>query len=105
MMGKSLHRSFLDVIPLRTPGWLLHNGVCQTSKEARETAPYKVGDVVWFNDDVVAREALIVQVRAEWMEFSGEWIQKYRVRIRKKNGEFGTGFRWIYPGWIEKGYE
>lgn len=94
------------IMPLHYPGWLPHEGTCQTKEEVYETAPYKAGDVVYYKDDIgVAYEALIVEVCAEYMSWYGEWIQKYRVRIRNEDGTFAEDLRDTYPGWIERAYE
>lgn len=96
----------LAIVPIREPGLLefpieMH----LTGKEAREKSPYKIGDVVKFQEDAAIEEALIVQVCAQYLWCAWQWIPKYRVRVRRKNGEWSRKFKYIYPGWIQRGYD
>lgn len=86
-------------------------------KDVKARAPFQPGDVVWVEHwtvrGVVARKALVIRVRAEYLEAAGHYIPQYKVAFaveklnleRKKKLEWSEAWVRTWPGPIERGYE
>lgn len=63
---------------------------------------FRVGDVIAYEGPHGLRRAIIVAVSREHNPRTGDWIQKYKVRLYNGDGEMGRAWRWTYPGFIER---
>lgn len=73
-------------------------------KAWRATVPYQSGDVVWVQDGVVAKRALIVGLFSERNRY-GDFIAKFRVRLETRAGYWSKLWVYTWPGFIQRGYE
>ena len=77
------------------------------SRAAREASPYQRGDVVVLNfgstEEPDLRKCLILRVWSEYLERRMYYIPKYRVVWETKAGKWSHGFKYVWPGQIERG--
>lgn len=101
----------LAVQPIREPGFLSWADYdTSTFRKARDTQPYRVGDVIrWKGQDRNGRPAirrgLVVLIRAEYLERAGEYVPEYLVRPERKGGGFAAGYLRVWPGEIQRAEE
>lgn len=99
----------LAVAMIRDPGFLSWDDFDNSClKAARDTQPYRVGDVIrWLDLDRhgqrVLRAGLVVYVRPEYLERVGDWCPVFLVRPQRKDGEFAAGYLRVWPGEVERG--
>lgn len=88
----------LRVKPLREPGVLSWVNVDTSSpRKARDSQPYRVGDVISWNGldrdgRPAIRKGLVVLIRTEYQERAGEWLPVLLVRPQRLDGAFAAGY-------------
>ncbi|WP_227271205.1 hypothetical protein [Roseobacter weihaiensis] len=72
--------------------------------EDAKSHTFDEGDLVAIDTAHGPRRALVVFVSRKYSEWSGDWIQCYKVRLAKADGTLGKAWRWAYPGDLERGF-
>ena len=75
-----------------------------TLKDARLSAPYRKGDVVFADIHGEMRRCYVHYVGASFNNY-GDPREFYVVLPERKDGRFGTRSARIYPGHVQRGYQ
>ncbi len=76
-----------------------------TAKEARETSPYKKGDVFLVLHDEKPKRARAIMVSGHYLRTQDQYVPRYRVQLETSKGVWSKLWNNVWPGDIQRGFE